>query len=118
MHTGYAGATTQQTLDHLSENYGIITAVDIEDNDTRMREPYNPTFPIETLFHQMELAVEYPLPASGLIKPPKSLVALTSLSCKLDYTQKLVAKDEKQLALKTWPLFKTFFTTALFAIYV
>ena len=118
MHTGYVGATTQQTLDHLYENYGIITAVDIEDNDTRMREPFNPTFPIETLFHQMELVVEYPLPASGLIKPLKSLVALTSLSCKLDYTQKLVAKDEKQLALKTWPLFKTFFTTALFAIYV
>ena len=57
MHTGYVGVTTQQMLDHLYENYGAITAVDIEDNDTRMRESYNPTFPIETLFHQMELAV-------------------------------------------------------------
>ena len=59
MHTGYVGVTTQQLLDHLYENYGVITAVDIEDNDTRMRESYNPTFPIETLFHQIELAVEY-----------------------------------------------------------
>ena len=57
MHTGYVGVTTQQMLDHLYENYGAITAVDIEDNDTRMRESYNPTFPIETSFHQMELAV-------------------------------------------------------------
>ena len=54
MHTGYVGVTTKQILDHLYKNYGIFTAVDIEDNDTRMREPYNPTFPIETLFHQIE----------------------------------------------------------------
>ena len=46
-------------LDHLYENYGVITTVDIEDNDTRMRKPYNPTFPIETLLHQIELAVEF-----------------------------------------------------------
>ena len=59
MHTGYVDVTTIKMLDHLYENYGIITVVDIEDNYTRMREPYNPTFPIETLFHQIELAVEY-----------------------------------------------------------
>ena len=46
-------------LTHLNDNYVIITAVDIENNDIRRREPYNPTFPIETLFHQIELAVEY-----------------------------------------------------------
>ena len=46
-------------LDHLYENYGIITVVNIEDNDTRMREPYNPTLSIERLFYQIELAVEY-----------------------------------------------------------
>ena len=59
MHTGHVGVTTQQMLDHLYENYGVITAVDIDDNDIRMRELYNPTFPIETFFHQIELAVEY-----------------------------------------------------------
>ena len=51
MHTGYVDVTTQQMLDYLYENYGVIAAVDIEDNDTRMREPYNPTFSIGTLFH-------------------------------------------------------------------
>lgn len=50
MHTCYVGVTTQQILDHLYENYGITTAVDIEDNGTKMRETYNPTFPIEILF--------------------------------------------------------------------
>ena len=59
MHTGYVGVATQQMLTHLYDNYGVITAVDIEDNGIRIREPYNPTFPIETLFHQIELVVEY-----------------------------------------------------------
>ena len=40
MHTGYAGVTTQQMMDHLYQNYGVITTVNIKDNDIRMREPY------------------------------------------------------------------------------
>ena len=35
MHTGYVGVTTQQMLDHLYENYSVITAVDIEYNNTQ-----------------------------------------------------------------------------------
>jgi len=87
MHTGYVGVKAQQILDNLYKNYGVITAVDIEDNDTRMREPYNPTFPIETFFHQMELAVEY----ATIGKRPYQ----TSLSCKLDYTPKPFAIEIK-----------------------
>ena len=45
-------------LMHLYNNYGNITAVDIKNNDEEMRNPYNPTLPIETLFHQIELVVE------------------------------------------------------------
>ena len=51
MYTCYVGVTTQQTLDHLYEHYRVIIAVDIEDNGTRIREPYNPTILIEKLFH-------------------------------------------------------------------
>ena len=51
MYTCYVGVTTQQTLDHFYEHYRVIIAVDIEDNGTRIREPYNPTFLIEKLFH-------------------------------------------------------------------
>ena len=72
------------------EYYGVITAVDIEDNDTKMREPYNPTFPIETLFHQIELAVEYATAGKRPYQTAQSLVALTSLYCKLVYTLKPV----------------------------
>ena len=37
-HTGYVGVTTQQMLDHLYENYGVMAAVVIEDNDTNLSD--------------------------------------------------------------------------------
>ena len=113
MHTGYVGVTTQQMLDHLYDNYGIITAVDIEDNDTRMREPYNPTFPIETLFHQIELAVEYatagkrPYQEDQVVSRAYLLVLRTGL-----YAEACRDWDKKTLADKKWSLFKTYFTVA------
>ena len=113
MHTGYVGVTTQQMLDHLYDNYGIITAVDIEDNDTRMREPYNPTFPIETLFHQIELAVEYttagkrPYQEDQVVSRAYLLVLRTGL-----YAEACRDWDKKTLADKKWSRFKTYFTVA------
>ena len=59
MHTGYVGVTTFQMLTHLYDNYGIITAVDIENNDEEMRTPYNPALPTESLFHQIEVVVVF-----------------------------------------------------------
>ena len=107
------GVTTQQMLDHVHENYGVITAVDIEDNDTRMQEPYNPTFPIETFFHQIELAVEYatagkrPYETAQVVSRAYLLILQTGL-----YPEACRDWDKKQLALKTRSLFKTFFTAA------
>ena len=40
-------------------NYGIITPSDMEENDKRMRETFDATKPIETLFEQIEDAAEY-----------------------------------------------------------
>ena len=102
MHTGYVGVTTIQMLDHFYENYGIITAVDIEDNGTRMREPYNPTFPIETLFHQIELAVEYattgkrPYQDAQVVSRPYLFVLRTGL-----YAEACRDWDKQALADKT-----------------
>ena len=44
---------------YLYENYSIITPEELEENDKRMREAYDPTTPIENLFEQIEEAVEY-----------------------------------------------------------
>ena len=53
MHTGYVGVTTFQMLTHLYDIYGIIIAVEIENNDKDMHTPYNPTLLIETIFRQI-----------------------------------------------------------------
>jgi hypothetical protein len=58
-HTGYNNVSTMQLLTHLYTTYGVITPIDIEDNNTKMREPFDPTQPIETLFDQIETAVEF-----------------------------------------------------------
>ena len=58
-HTGYATVTTLELLHHLYNRYGVIIPNDIDDNDKRMKEPYDVTKPIETLYDQIEKAVEY-----------------------------------------------------------
>ena len=59
MYTGYVGVSAWTIILHSYDNYGIITAVDIEDNDTKMRTEYDPSLPIEFLFHQIEEDIEY-----------------------------------------------------------
>ena len=58
MHTGNVGITFQM-LTHLYDNYEIIIAVDIKNNDEEMHTPNNPDFPIESHFHQIEVAMEF-----------------------------------------------------------
>ena len=42
MYTGYVGVSAWTIILHSYDNYGIITAVDIEDNDTKIRTEYDP----------------------------------------------------------------------------
>ena len=46
-------------IKYLYENYGVIIPDELEENNKRMREAYDPTTPIENLFEQIEEAVEY-----------------------------------------------------------
>ena len=59
IHMGYVGVSTNTMLQHLYNNYGVLTAVGIEDNDIAMRAEYDPSQSIEVLFHQIETAVEF-----------------------------------------------------------
>ena len=58
LHMGYVGVSTNTMFQHLYDNYGVITAFDIEDNDTTMRADYDPSQAIEVLFHQIETAAD------------------------------------------------------------
>ena len=46
-HTGFTGITYMQMITHFYTNYGIITAVDIMENEKRMDTPYDLSGAIE-----------------------------------------------------------------------
>ena len=58
-HVGYTNRTTMELITHLYNSYGNITQIDLNDNDVRMKTPYDITTPIENLFKQIDEAVAY-----------------------------------------------------------
>jgi hypothetical protein len=112
-HTGYNNVSAMQILTHLYTTYGVITPIDIEDNDAKMRAPFDPTQPIELLFDQIETAVEFadagnrPYNPEQVVSRAYLLLMQTGLyadSCR-DWRRRDVLEQ-------TWPNFKTDFAAA------
>ena len=55
----YGKTTTRALLDHLYSTYANISASALQDNDKRLRAPYDRNQPFETLINQVENAVDY-----------------------------------------------------------
>ena len=49
-HTGFFGITYLQMITHLYDSYGLITALDIIENEKRIDKPYDPSEVIDTYF--------------------------------------------------------------------
>ena len=56
---GYASVTVLDLITHLYATYGNITPHELEENDKRIRQPYDVTQPFETFTAQIEDSVEY-----------------------------------------------------------
>ena len=52
--TGFANLTTKTMLTHLYDQYGRLSPADLQENDTKMREQYDPNQPIESFIDQIE----------------------------------------------------------------
>jgi hypothetical protein len=63
-------------LVHLYTTYGRLTPADVQNNDAAMKQPYNPTKPIETLFHQIEESIDV-ANAAGAAYTPSQIVAIS-----------------------------------------
>ena len=107
IHTGYVGVTTQQILIHLYDDYDVITAVDTESNDTRMRKTYSPTFTIETLFHQIELAVEYTTAGRRPHQDAQVVSRTYLLVLKTDLYPEVCRDWDKKVSFLSFTLFTT-----------
>jgi hypothetical protein len=57
--TGYAMTTTRQLLDHLFRFYGLIKPHELEENDKKFKQAYDPNQPFETFVQQINEALGY-----------------------------------------------------------
>ena len=56
---GYGTVTMSNILDNLYKTYADISPSNLQENETRFRDPYNANHPIDTLIDQLKTAVEY-----------------------------------------------------------
>ena len=107
-HTGFVGITTLDILQHLYDNYGVISAVHLADNDDKLRETYAPSQPIESLFYRFEAAVEYADAANRPCVPDQLVSRTFLLILKTNmYNDAYKLWQVKLFTEQTWPNFKT-----------
>ena len=112
-HTGFTSITYMQMITHLYTNYGIITAVDIMENEKRMDAPYDPSVAIESYFDQIEDAVEFaeagnsPFTTSQITTKAFIQMFTTGL-----YKDECKAWNRLVPLSRTWTTFKLIFTAA------
>jgi hypothetical protein len=111
--TGFANVTTRQMLVHLYTNYGRLTPADVQANDHTMKAQYDPNQPIETLFDQIETAIDIADAASAPYSPEQVVTIAYTLVFGTGMFPE-ACRDWRRLptADKTWGRFKTDFATA------
>jgi hypothetical protein len=56
---GYATVSALDILEHLDTEYGDVSKQDLNDNMLLLNKPWNPSQPIEDLFAQIDLCIEF-----------------------------------------------------------
>ena len=111
--TGYANVTTRQMLDHLYASYGTLTPQDLQYVDDEMKKQYDPYSPIETLYDQIENAVDIASTAGAPYAPKQVInIAYTIVYNTNVFNDSCRDWRKKQELQKTWANFKTHFTEA------
>ena len=110
---GYANVTTLEMLTHLYDSYARITQGDLDENDRRMKQAWDPNQPFETLIDQIEDAIDF----SAAGNTPYSRQQIVNAAYNAVFRTGLFADDcktwrKRPEADKTWDNFKADFTTA------
>jgi hypothetical protein len=110
---GYANISARDMLDHLFENYGNITAVDLEINFEHMRRAWDPQQPVESLFKQIQDCAEYSEAGGVPIGPSQQInVGYAKIFATGQFMSACRRWNEKPAAEKTWTHFKSHFAAA------
>jgi hypothetical protein len=112
-HTGYAGVSVLQILDHLYRTYGRLTPMAMTDNDKSFRAAYNPAEPFEMLIQQIEEAQIF-ASAGGQAYSPAQIVSnaytiIFNTGMFIEACREWRRRPEPE---KTWPNFKAHFAQA------
>ena len=112
-YTGYTSVSTMNIITHLYDTYGQISDLDIDENERKMKQRYDPNQPIDVLFKQIESAEEYattgnsPFTARQIVNTAFLLI----FACGA-YEDECKEWKRRALATKTWANFKTDFMAA------
>jgi hypothetical protein len=110
---GYANCTSLQLLTHLLTYYAMIAPTELTQNYERLKTPYDPNQPIETLFQKIQDARAFavaggqPYGAAMIVNVAYTLVFNTRL-----FPDACCAWQSRVIAAKTWAQFKIDFATA------
>ena len=112
-HVGYMNQSIRTILTHLFDNYGNITSLELEDNDTKMHATWDPNSPFDCLIKRIEDDQDYandggqPYTAEQLLRIAYTLVFKTGL-----YFKDCKVWNAHPAAAHTWDNFKTHFQNA------
>ena len=112
-HVGYMNQSICTIVQHLFNNYGNITPLELEDNDTKMCATWDPNSPFDCLIKQVEDGQDYaddggqPYTAEQLLRIAYTLVFKTGL-----YFEDCKAWNARPTTACTWDNFKTHFQNA------
>ena len=112
-HTAYPNSRAQDMLEYLFDNYGIITAQDLQQNNNKFYEQFDSSEPFETLVARIEDCLEFandgnqPFSDTQVLNNAYNLI----FNCGL-YFDECKTWNQKAIADKTWANFKTHFLEA------
>jgi hypothetical protein len=110
---GYANISAIDMLDHLFENYGNVTAVDLEINFEHMRRVWDPQQPVESLFKHIQDFTDYSEAGGVLIGHPQQInVGYAKIFATVHSMSACRRWNEKHAIKKTWTQFKSHFAAA------
>jgi hypothetical protein len=112
-HTGFFGVTYIQMIAHLYNSYGLITALDIIENEKRMDKQYDHSDAIEIYFDQIEDAGEFAeagnSPFSDTQIVTKAFIQMFATGL---YKDECRAWNKLTVPDRTWSVFKALFLKA------
>jgi hypothetical protein len=113
LNVGFAHITIRDMLDTLFLNYGQLTSLELQENNTRINQPWNGNTNFTALIHQIETCRELaeaggnPFTDAQILTTAHSLVYNTGL-----FYEECARWDRKQAIDKTWANFKIHFLAA------